>query len=629
MKSPADSTIPLKTLVVGKRGGSHMWFRTPLDWCSAAFHPARTLPPNGSARAIAVLCPSLGIEHARGRRAFRHLAARLSNEGTATLRIDFPDQADSVVTRFGIESDADLLVERWTSAITKGIELLTELQPSAPIVLIGRRLGALLAANVAHSDPTVDRLIMWDACPSGSLFLREMRLLNAVRANEPDESGKDTPVIPRAVEAVGYRFSDQLMTAIDSLSLSKVKPRRGLHVTSVQSADMGRVASALNAWVDEGVYVDRHVVDDAKFDPDGWRTTALPHNTFRIIVSSLAELPIAKRALVSAPAAVNMHTPSRLLDTINFEWQRPDGVVSQLTERIVRLGGEANDRLVGRITEPFTNPKRQLGVVLLRALGGSGANVLLSRKWAARGATVLRVDVSGSDESEPRPGEPENDPYPKYGAEDVGEIVTWYRSQLSDSATIAVVGECADAYFAVHAAARGVPIDDVIAVNPQLYWNGSFDVDFSEIAHLSVPNVEVNRPGRLKRLQQLFKHSDWPQRLRRASRNRYARLRRSLKRQTDHNESEEPTFTKLIRLDIPALFPRTVRWHLVFSQGDPGLQHLYAHGRPAIDRLQSQPGFTLTIAPTNEHLFLKQKDRQWLDDFMTSCLPFDQSPTTD
>lgn len=612
----------MDSIAIGKRSGRHAWFRTPLDWCSAAYHPARSVSPDGGVRASAILCPSLGIEHAGGRRGFRHLAAQLSDTGVSALRIDLPNQADSVGCGDGREIETHQLVDRWISAITTAIELLKELEPSAPVVLIGRRVGALLAAKVAHSNTGVARLIMWDACTSGSLFLREMRMLSAAGTNDSGDSGQNPPVIPGAVEAVGYRFSAELTAAIDSLSLSSIKSRRDLHVTSVHSTDTGRLSKVLDSWVNDGVLVSRHVVDDVRFDPDGWRTTALPVNTFENVVSSLTDLPVVGRSSLSesAPKGDATNRPVSLVEQIRFEWPYAGG--RPVTERVVRLGGESDDRLVGRTTELATDPGQRLGIVMLRALGGSGANVVLSRQWAARGATVLRVDLSGSDESEPRPGEPENAPYPRYGAEDIGEIVTWFRRRLHRDATIAVIGECADAYYAVHAAANGVAIDDVIAVNPQLYWNGTFDADFSEIAHVTVPNVEIKKVGRLKRLRRILNSRDWPKRLLRASRNRYARLRRTLRGATATTHHESPEFTKLIRLDIPALFPPSVRWHVVFSQGDPGLQHLYAHGRAAMDRLLAQPGFRLTVAPTSEHLFLTQADRQWLDDFMTSCLPF-------
>lgn len=609
-----------------QRQGVHGWFKTHYDRCSAAWHPGAVSYGHGAIRAVAVLCPSLGIEYIRGRRGFRHLAFQLSQHGIATLRFDLPDTGDCVALRDGDAISAGPanppLVDRWEDALDCAVSLVSLMQPSLPVILVGRRFGGVLAARTARRHSAVTHLVLWDTCITGANFLREMRMLEAAGTDRRPGSPAGAMSDGGDVESFGFRIAADAAMRIESMALlpdfTPGTRSSRLHIAAVHPSPSPRLDKVLAAWAPHTGHITQTVCEDAKYDPECWRTPDLPWQTYEAILAALESIP-SGNLTAERISAVDRHAHQPIGEHTH-EVCDAVSTAGGVRERVVRLGGE--NRLLGRLSERLGPTPATLGVVVLRALGGSGANVKVARQWAAQGATVLRVDLSGNDESAARPGEPENVPYPAHGVDDVREIVDWLRVHLGDNAIIAVTGECADAYFAVHAAANGVAIDDVIAVNPPLYWNGTFDLDFSEIAHVNAYTPHFQKRSRRARILALLKQRDWPQRLLRASRVRVARIRSTFINVLPVAEIATPAFSKLIHLDFETLFPPTCRWHLVYSQGDPGLQHLHAHGRPAMDRLTTQSGFALTIAPTEEHVFLRSADRQWLNDFMTSRLQF-------
>ena len=181
-------------------------------------------------RRVAILCPSIGSERIRGERAFRILGDRLAARGVSTLRFDYPATGNSTGDAIAAGGSEPNLVERWCTSIADAAAHATQLVPGAEIVLVGRRLGALLAMEASRSMPgIVTRCVLWDPPASGRTFVRELRLRESARFDHryADELAREHPVI--ALQWEGHRFGRRTVEAIERLTLRRVidAPRGG------------------------------------------------------------------------------------------------------------------------------------------------------------------------------------------------------------------------------------------------------------------------------------------------------------------------------------------------------------------------------------------------------------------
>jgi alpha-beta hydrolase superfamily lysophospholipase len=115
-----------------------------------------------------VLCSPFGQENMRAHRSLRRLAINLSNLGYAVLRFDYRGTGDSAGTLDGVTADD------WQQDIRIAIQELIDIAAVPNVSLLGLRVGALLAAQVAASHQYVSRLVMWDPVVSGQAYIDEL-----------------------------------------------------------------------------------------------------------------------------------------------------------------------------------------------------------------------------------------------------------------------------------------------------------------------------------------------------------------------------------------------------------------------------------------------------------------------
>jgi pimeloyl-ACP methyl ester carboxylesterase len=116
-----------------------------------------------------VLCHPWGAEYIHAYRAMRQLAKMLTSDGIHTLRFDYFGTGDSA----GDTTAGDL--SGWETDIQSAIEELKDTTGSRRVSLVGLRLGATLAANVAmRVGAEVDALVLWDPVVSGPEYLAEV-----------------------------------------------------------------------------------------------------------------------------------------------------------------------------------------------------------------------------------------------------------------------------------------------------------------------------------------------------------------------------------------------------------------------------------------------------------------------
>ena len=120
------------------------------------------------ARAV-LLCNSWGTEYLNAHHCLRVLAQQLCAAGFDTLRFDYFGEGDSG----GETTEADL--EGWKQDIATAVAELKAMSTAPRVVLLGLRLGASLAAEVAPNlARDIDRLILWDPIVNGANYLTEL-----------------------------------------------------------------------------------------------------------------------------------------------------------------------------------------------------------------------------------------------------------------------------------------------------------------------------------------------------------------------------------------------------------------------------------------------------------------------
>src|SRR5512143_1046286 len=123
--------------------------------------------PAGGARprrvGVAFLNP-FGDEYLRAHRPLRQLADRLASCGFDVLRFDYFGCGDSA------GDDEQGRIRRWLQDAAAAVEELEALSGSARVALIGVRLGASLAVELAARRPGVEQLVLWDPVADGSRY---------------------------------------------------------------------------------------------------------------------------------------------------------------------------------------------------------------------------------------------------------------------------------------------------------------------------------------------------------------------------------------------------------------------------------------------------------------------------
>jgi pimeloyl-ACP methyl ester carboxylesterase len=579
------------------------------DWCVAHWHAAHA----PRRRRVAILCPSIGAERMRGERAFRILADRLAARGVSTLRFDYPATANSTGDTVGAgESESDL-VERWCRSIADAAAHARQLMPGAEIVLVGRRLGALLALDASGSMPdVVKRCVLWDPPASGRSFVRELRLRESARFDHryADELAREHPWI--GLQWEGHRFSRRTVDAIERLALGA--PSASVEAVDVVATDPDRpVASLARATSPDGsVDVTGHRAADAAFDWSVYDGPTLPEESLEAIERCLVD---------GAPVASD---DAMLLVETRAAREVRHGSQGAIVDELVRFG--PTGALFGVSTSGARSRVPTAALILPTGIEPSSGYgdmwARFARRAAEQGVPTLRIDWRGNGESLPHPGGPENVSYGAGRTEDVADGIAWLRARFA-GASIAIVGLCSGGYYAVHAAAEGASADRVIAINPQLYWHEGMPprLDLDDLA----PAVEMQLADGLERAmgdgrkwRRLLRGGyHWRDVLRAA---RGVAARRGWLPSRGGAKENGLLGGKLPRVDFDRLFPGPARTHLVYSDDDFGLPHLQAHGHAAYSALMARPHVRLHVLAGCDHTYSRESMRARLEPLLLELL---------
>ena len=119
-------------------------------------------PADRMARGTVVLCAPLHREYISAHYTYRVLAERLAARGITAIRFDYDGTGDSA----GSMADPGR-VEAYEASIDHALELADDLGTS-DVVLVGMRMGGLLAARAAARSNRPVSVVLWDPCGSGA-----------------------------------------------------------------------------------------------------------------------------------------------------------------------------------------------------------------------------------------------------------------------------------------------------------------------------------------------------------------------------------------------------------------------------------------------------------------------------
>jgi uncharacterized protein len=170
------------------------------------YAPAQPTEPARPVRAV-LLCYPWGPEYQYAHRSMRHLAKLLSAAGMHALRFDYYGTGDSA----GEASEAGLT--DWIGDIETAIEELQDTTGETRVSLVGLRLGAMLAAQVAAQRPQqIERLVLWDPIIDGRAYLHEIA---------PDPVQPSTAVATHGQrEVAGFALTERLTQELQTANLA-------------------------------------------------------------------------------------------------------------------------------------------------------------------------------------------------------------------------------------------------------------------------------------------------------------------------------------------------------------------------------------------------------------------------
>jgi alpha-beta hydrolase superfamily lysophospholipase len=548
-----------------------------------------------------VVCNPFGFEEVCAHRSLRHFARAFSAAGWPSLRFDHAGCGDSE----GDEFDADLTA-RWVSGVHAAIETIKAQGGVSQVVLVGVRLGATLAALAAAARVDVAGLVAIAPVVRGRAYIRELTMLG--------RSGGASNASPGDVlESAGFvmtRATEESLSRLDLRRLDKapaprvlVVPRDDLEGGVDWQASLSALGAAVRveAWPGYAGMME---------DP---QRTVVPEQMLQGVLHTLqtwgAGLAPEPIAMESMPGAV-LKMPA-----------------AEVQERPVHVPAGASSWLFGVLAEPVgaaREPGRPAVLMLnsgaVHHIGPNRLWVRLARQWAARGTTVLRIDLSGVGDSDARAGAPENVVYSAHAIADVADALAYLRGEVQ-AGDCHLLGLCSGGYHAFKAAVAGQPVASSTVINPLTYfWKDGDtlrDVKDYELGTLTSRYRDkiLTREPWLKLLRgQLDARVVMQVGLRRAW-SRVAPYLLQLARRLHIPLRDD------LAGELAAAVQRGIRLRFVFAAHAPGYELLRLQGGNAIDRLVERHLASLDFVPEADHTFTRLEARERLVALLDQLAP--------
>ncbi len=547
-----------------------------------------------------VICNPHGYEELSIHRILRNLAEDLSAAGMPTLRFDYLGTGNSVGTDGELEQP-----EIWIENIREAIDQLCRLTKVERVALVGLRVGALLAMQVAHKIDRVVAVALVAPIHSGKAYVREVKTL-ARMSFMASSAGNERVASDPHVNLAGFIMWPKLVEQLNALEIDRegrVPAKRVLIMKGQENPADEALAEALRA---QGADVETTVFEaydemmiDAVF-------AKKPDDAFLHLQNWLAK-----------DLGGTSVTPEAV----------PDVVLAEDTwvERPVIFGQDS--KLFAVYCAPPTKSTHKLALIFVTTgsnhqIGAGRRSVLFARRLAAMGYASLRMDIAGLGDSPPRPGRKENVLYDVDSIRDVSAAIDWLETQGIDQ--VILTGVSAGGYLSFHVAIQDPRIIGALPVNSPNFIHREGD-------SLNITVRDQHHSTRFY-IKKLIDAKTWGRffkgelNIRGISRTVMRRIRRKLRAKIDLlrglvGGTVSDTIT--VRHWFKLLQARNTQLLFIYSENDGGLDDLSVYlGRDG-KKLQSFKNVKLVMMTGTDHVLTatsaKEEFFQMLVAFLRHC----------
>lgn len=530
-----------------------------------------------------VICNPFGYEAICTHRVLRHFAQAAAAAGVPALRFDYDGTGDSA----GDDREPRRL-DAWVASIGAAADTVRARTGVERVVLLGVRLGALLAALAAAQRDDVEGLVAIAPVLAGKTHVRELRALQMTTTARPAPSGVADDEGVQA--ALGFALTAETKAALGGVDLLREPRAPARAVLLLERDDLPSDEAWPRHLASLGVTVERRRLPGYVEMMLGAEHSQVPAEMLRATLAWLEDRR-ARLGAVDAPPAARAEpvTRARL------------GAIIETAEHV-----DAAGRLFGILSTPVTPPATRRGLLLLNAgaihrIGPSRLYVALARRWAEMGHAVLRLDVSGIGDSAPAPGRPENVVYTDDASDDVRAGLAFLRRQAGVT-EVHALGLCSGGYNAFKAAVAGVPLDGVLLINPLTFFYKA-DQPLGEAEDKVI--YEGSRYLRRLRdrdawLKLVRRGVDVPVALRTVGRFVAGQVRgraHELARRAGLAVGDD------LARELTTVTARRIPLRFVFSAGDPGFALLHTHGGATVEKLRRARRLTIEVIEGADHTF--------------------------
>lgn len=537
-------------------------------------------------RVGAVICPPFGYEAVCARRSLTALAAAFAGVGVPTLRFDYHGTGDSA----GDDLDPDR-VAAWQASIDAAIAEVRAIPGITAVVLVGLRLGALLASTVAATRQDIAALVAIAPVLQGRAYLRELRVLQmALGLAQPPT---DLAWTPPAREAVGFALSEATVNELGALSMP-MQQAVAPHLLIVDRSDM----SIGDAWPSAQR---SQAVDVVVHGFAGYATMMLDPHKVQVpttmidgVVGWLAQVT-ADVAASSAVAAARAPSPLLVAGTV-----RTTPILLPGPTKLFGIKTEwLPSGVAGRRGRGAGHAVLMLNAGAVHHIGPNRLYVALARRLAAQGVASVSLDIAGIGDSRAATADRENIVYPPSAVEDVQRAIAVLQQEYQE---VSVLGLCAGGYHGFKAAVAGAAVQRAVIINPLTYF-------WSDGMSLDAPEATV--VGQAKEYQaSMLSLEKWRKVLRgEVNLPHVARIvARRLQLRAQHAGRDVVRRVGVrwgddLGYEITAAGKRGVALHFVFAKGEPGLAMLHEQGGRVVRQALHAGAVTVDVIDGADHTF--------------------------
>ena len=563
----------------------------PINESDSVFNWVHFPEQNMASIAIIIVGP-VGPEYMYCHRSLKCFTAELAESGFITVRYDPIGMGNSS----GNLRDPGLL-DSWLASLKKVHNDLLDIEGVDSVAFVGLRSGALILSEYLKEE-SADAVAFWYPYVNGRAFSRDLKMIDRVLHSESED--------PSFINGGGYPFSQESLTALDAINLSKSPILKVKRVLSIEDSNLPpnsrlenhlRTFSELKTIRCDGL---QKMIKPAS-------ESVVPYDNLQMIKSWFEDTYQVKETVP------------------NISWQSTDYSTSDFSETTIDLseGNSSKIGLFGVLTKPVGNYE---SVVLLvnagsgHHVGPNRLNVEMARYLAKHNIASIRFDISQLGESAADIHDLSNHPYNQEAVSDIASALPAIKNRFAKK--IHLVGLCSGAYNFFHAAlmSKGGDIESLVICNPlTFYWKEGDSIYSPQSAKLA--SGSSNYKEQSKDLNKWIKLAKDPVRLFRViKRVAFGVIAKFLSpiRLGLMKKGLYP-LQKLDR-DLIELASRGISLACLYSEGEPGFQILKAEAPVFLAKNRNKDSLKVRLIKHADHTFSTVRARDKLSKEILNCI---------